>query len=85
MKLIRVFAAVAGLLLSAIAGAAVNVNTASAEEMAAALNGVGEAIANRIVEERDANGAYADAAELQERVKGIGPALVEKNAGELAF
>lgn len=85
MKLIQVFAGMVGLLLSAVAAAAVNVNTASAEEMAAGLNGVGETIAERIVEERDANGTYADAAELQERVKGIGPALVDKNASELAF
>lgn len=85
MKRVSGILGVGALLMSALAWAAVNVNSASAEEMAAALNGVGEAIAERIVAEREANGAFKDAEDLQERVKGIGPTLVDKNEEALRF
>ncbi len=85
MKSIRWVLGAAGLLFSAWAWAAVNVNAASAGELAEGLNGVGDAIAERIVAEREANGAFKDAADLEARVKGIGPTLIEKNASDMTF
>ena len=58
--------------------AAVNINTASAEALANALNGVGIAKAYRIVEYREAHGPFEAIDELTE-VKGIGDALVTRN------
>jgi competence protein ComEA len=58
--------------------AAVNINTASAEALASALNGVGIAKAYRIVEYREAHGPFEAVDELSE-VKGIGDALVTRN------
>ncbi len=54
----------------------VNVNTASAKELEA-LPGVGEVIAQRIVDYRAANGPFASVDELV-HVKGIGAATLEK-------
>ena len=56
----------------------VNVNTASVEEIAEALNGVGLSKAALIVEYREANGPFAHADELV-NVKGIGVRTVDKN------
>jgi competence protein ComEA len=56
----------------------VNVNTASAEQLAESLKGVGVAKAYRIVEYREAHGPFEVVDELGE-VKGIGAAIVDKN------
>ncbi|MCC5810315.1 MAG: helix-hairpin-helix domain-containing protein [Ectothiorhodospiraceae bacterium] len=56
----------------------VNINTADAEALAAALSGVGEARAAAIVEYRDGNGPFASADELS-NVPGIGASTVENN------
>lgn len=58
--------------------ATININTASAEEIAAALNGVGPKIAEAVVAYRTANGPFKDKAQLLE-VKGIGDAILKKN------
>ena len=60
------------------AGEPVNINLASAEVIAEALNGVGLAKANRIVEYREAYGPFEHVDELA-AVRGIGQATVEKN------
>ena len=67
-------------ILSSLAWAAepVNVNTASAEEIAENLNGVGLSKAALIVEYRDANGPFTHADELV-NVKGIGVRTVDRN------
>jgi competence protein ComEA len=68
-------AAACWLSLSGLAFASVDVN--SADE--AALNevkGIGPAMARRIVEERGKQGAFKDADDLAERVKGLGPKSV---------
>lgn len=49
----------------------VNVNSASAEELSAALKGIGPVIAGRIVEYREQNGPFREKEALKE-VKGIG-------------
>ncbi|MGR5212025.1 ComEA family DNA-binding protein [Vibrio rotiferianus] len=56
----------------------VNVNTASAEELATLLKGIGLKKAHDIVEYRQENGPFKTAADLS-NVKGIGAATVEKN------
>lgn len=53
-----------------------NINNASLAELDA-LPGIGPALAQRIMEDREANGPYASVEELA-RVQGIGPSLVEK-------
>jgi|GEM_PF-5606125 len=60
------------------------INQASAEEIAATLNGVGQVKAQAIVEFRETNGSFKSAEELTQ-VKGIGMATVTKNQALLNF
>ncbi|WP_415423209.1 ComEA family DNA-binding protein [Serratia marcescens] len=62
--------------------AAVSINQASAEQLAAALSGVGLKKAEGIVRYREQNGPFTQVEQLQE-VPGIGPALFEKNRTRL--
>lgn len=79
MKYLRTLAAVAALTLSAIASAApVNINTASAEEIATALNGIGMSKAQAIVDYRQTYGLFTRSDEIM-FVRGIGDATYEKN------
>jgi competence protein ComEA len=64
--------------VSAFAADKVNVNTADAATIAAALNGVGDAKAEAIVAYRKEHGPFKSADQLAE-VKGIGLKTVEKN------
>ena len=70
------------LLLTIVSGigmaATVNVNTATAAEIAEAMSGVGEKKAQAIVADREANGAIKSMEEMS-RVKGIGMATIDKN------
>ena len=63
---------------SALAADQVNINTADAAAIDAALVNIGPAKAQAIVEYRKANGAFKSAEELA-MVKGIGLKTVEKN------
>ena len=63
---------------SAFAAGKVDINSASASELAAALNGVGEAKAQAIVDYRNEHGPFKSAEQLAQ-VRGIGLATVEKN------
>jgi competence protein ComEA len=58
--------------------AVVDINTASASELAAGLNGVGASRAEAIVRYREQFGPFESIEELAE-VSGIGPATVERN------
>ena len=60
----------------------VNVNTADAAAIASRLTGVGKKKAEAIVAYREANGRFDAPADLT-KVKGIGPSIVEKNAGRI--
>lgn len=60
------------------ASATINVNTATAEEIAEGLKGVGLTKAEAIVEYRNANGTFAHVDELV-NVKGIGVRTVDMN------
>ncbi|KKI42722.1 ComEA family DNA-binding protein [Hafnia alvei] len=65
-----------------IVGTSININTASAEEIATVLNGVGLKKAQAIVEYREKNGAFTQIEQLEE-VKGIGAALIARNRDRL--
>jgi len=70
--------------LSAWGGDTVNINQASAQEIADALNGVGMAKAEEIVRYRDSNGAFQHVDELA-NVKGIGLATIDKNRDRITL
>ncbi len=59
----------------------INVNTATAEELAE-IRGVGPSLAERIIEFREQNGPFNSIDELM-LVKGIGPKLLEKIQDQL--
>lgn len=61
----------------------IDVNTATAEEFAAAMNGVGLKKAAAIVAYRDENGPFASVDDLVQ-VRGIGPATVDSNRDRLS-
>lgn len=69
---------------AALAAEPVDVNTATAEQLAEALNGVGESKAEAIVEYREANGPFTHIDELI-NVRGIGMATVDKNREMIRF
>ena len=56
----------------------VNINTASAQQLAENLKGVGPKKALAIIEYREANGPFFAPEEIT-NVKGIGPKTLEKN------
>lgn len=85
MKFFQTAIVALALLIAQVATAApVNVNTASAEELAAALVGVGEKKAQKIVDFRKQNGKFSALNELL-FVKGIGPKIVKKNKDDIRF
>ncbi len=63
---------------------AINLNTADAATLEAELAGVGKAKAQAIIDHRTSNGPFASVDELLE-VKGIGPAILEKNRARLSI
>lgn len=73
-----------GLSTLALAAESVDINTASAEEIADALNGIGQAKAEAIVEYREQNGPFQHLDELV-NVKGIGMRTVDQNRDRLEF
>ena len=78
---------VGALLQPAMAGepaAPVNINTASAEEIADALTGIGLSKAQAIVAWREQHGKFSDASQLTE-IKGIGEATLAKNSERITL
>lgn len=63
------------------AGGKVNINSASAKELMA-LSGIGEKVAQRIVQFREANGPFKSVDDLK-RVDGVGGAVLERNRSRL--
>ncbi len=85
MKLFHSLFLSAFLLFSTSAFAAkVNINTASAVQIAAAMTGVGENKAKAIVEYRTSHGNFKSIAAL-ENVDGIGEKTVEKNKDNISL
>lgn len=68
---------------SAVAATRVDMDTSSAERIET-LNGIGPALAARIVADRDSAGPFGSLEGLR-RVKGIGPALSAKLASQVTF
>ena len=62
----------------------VNINTASAEQIASAMTGVGESKAQAIVEYREQHGKFKSIQDL-EYVDGIGEKTIEKNSHKLTM
>ncbi|PPC74169.1 competence protein ComEA [Pokkaliibacter plantistimulans] len=83
MKALKALAAVAALTFPLFSFATpVNINTATAEELAKALNGVGQKKAEAIVAWRTEHGPFTSAEQLSE-VKGIGEALIARNKDDI--
>jgi competence protein ComEA len=80
MKFLFALLATSMLAFAAWASGPVNINTASAEEIAESLKGVGQSKAERIVQYRSDNGAFTHVDELV-NVKGIGIITIDKNRG----
>ena len=80
MKFLLNLLATSLLLSAAWAAQPVNVNTASAEEIAANLKGIGPSKAQLIVAYREQNGAFMHVDELV-KVKGIGLKTIDQNRG----
>jgi competence protein ComEA len=59
-----------------------DINAATAEQFDEVLIGVGKVKAQAIVQDREKNGKFKSIDDLT-RVKGIGPAIVEKNRSKL--
>ncbi|TAN47756.1 MAG: competence protein ComE [Methylococcaceae bacterium] len=59
-----------------------DINTATADQLAAAMVGVGKAKAETIVKDRDAHGPFKSVEDM-ERVQGIGKATISKNKDKL--
>lgn len=62
--------------------APVNINQASAEQIAKSLNGIGLAKAAAIVDYRNKNGSFKSINEIA-LVKGVGQKTIEKNQGDI--
>ena len=61
-----------------------NINSASFEELSTKLKGIGKAKAAAIIEWRETNGKFTSLEDLDE-VRGIGPAILEKNRALIRF
>ena len=62
--------------------ATININNASVEELTQ-LKGIGPAYAERIVQYREAHGAFKQAEDIQ-KIPGIGPKTWEENQGRIS-
>lgn len=78
----KIFMSLLTLFSVALAWAAVNINTATAQELQS-LKGIGEKKALAIVEYRQANGPFKTVEDLS-KVKGIGAATVERLKPEIS-
>lgn len=67
-----------------VSAARININTASSEQLAEGLDGVGQVKAQAIIDYREQFGPFKAVDELLE-VKGIGPALLEKNRSRIVL
>ncbi|HQV21521.1 MAG: ComEA family DNA-binding protein [Moraxellaceae bacterium] len=62
----------------------ININTASFDELSSKLKGIGKAKAAAIIEWRETNGKFSSLEDVDE-VRGIGPAILEKNRALIRF
>jgi competence protein ComEA len=81
----KLFAALVGVMLSLnLAFAATDANTASKDELDK-VKGIGPAIAQKIVDERQKNGPFKSLDDLAQRVKGVGDTSVYKIYAEVLY
>ena len=85
MKLLKVILAglLLGLCVTALAEDPIDINTASAEMLADAIDGVGMRKAEAIVRYREEHGPFSSVDELVE-VSGIGPKILERSRKKLS-
>jgi competence protein ComEA len=85
MKLLHTLFLTTILLFSSAAFAGkININNASAEQIASAMTGIGESKAKAIVEYRSSHGKFKSVQDL-ENVDGIGSKTVEKNKEKISL
>lgn len=72
-----------GCALASASAESLNINAADANELAAAMVGVGQSKAEAIIEYREANGPFKSVDDLA-LVKGIGTATIEKNRDKIS-
>lgn len=90
MKLLHTLFLTAILLFSSAAFSAsaasgkLNINTASAEQIADGMNGIGDSKARAIVQYREKNGKFRRLEDL-EKVDGIGAKTIEKNRTRISL
>lgn len=83
MKILRNLVTLIAIIFSSLSFASpVNINTASVDEIASALNGVGTHKAKAIVEYRTANGEFNSPDQIM-LVTGIGTGIFEKNKADI--
>ena len=87
MASLRTFLAILAMAFTGFAALAeapeqVNINTADAETIARVLNGIGLKKAEAIVRHRETHGRFDSASDLT-AVKGIGDAIVKRNADKI--
>ena len=82
--LLATFIIAYGSVAATYASDAVNINTASIEVLAEALDGVGPELAKRIVDFRERYGEFKSIEGLGD-VRGIGPSLLAKNEGKIVI
>lgn len=73
-----------GATLAATAADRVNINTANAEQLATAIDGIGPAKAQAIIEYREKHGPFKSVDDLG-LVRGIGESTVKKNRDRLVL
>ncbi len=85
MKLLHTLFLTTILLFSSAAFAGkININNASAEQIASAMTGIGESKAKAIVDYRNSHGKFESVQDL-ENVDGIGNKTVEKNKDKITL
>lgn len=85
MKLLHTLLLTITLLFSAsVFAEKININTASAEQIASAMSGIGDSKANAIVEYRSSHGQFKSVDALQ-NVDGIGEKTIAKNRENISL
>ena len=85
MKLLHTLLLTISLLFSAsVFAEKININTASAEQIASAMSGIGDSKANAIVEYRSSHGQFKSVDALQ-NVDGIGEKTIAKNRENISL
>jgi competence protein ComEA len=82
LRLLQIVIAAAACVAGAAFASPVNINTADAATLASELTGVGPALAQAIVKDRQEHGNFATPEALT-RVKGIGDRIVEMNKANI--